>query len=60
MEYLQSEEAPIDDLMELVQQIVAFHMQVLHFLGTLNLQNPDTSFHFISALDNCKPLNLFQ
>lgn len=25
---LQSEEAPIDDLMELVQQIVAFHMKV--------------------------------
>lgn len=26
--YWQSEEAPIDDLMELVQQIVAFHMKV--------------------------------
>ena len=25
---LQTEEAPIDDLMELVQQIVAFHMKV--------------------------------
>lgn len=25
---LQSEETPIDDLMELVQQIVAFHMKV--------------------------------
>lgn len=28
---LQSEEAPIDDLMELVQQIVAFHMKVCSF-----------------------------
>lgn len=27
----QSEEAPIDDLMELVQQIVAFHMKVNSF-----------------------------
>lgn len=39
--------------MELVQQIVAFHMQVLNFLDTLNLHIPDASFYSISVLDNC-------
>lgn len=30
--HLQGEEAPIDDLMELVQQIVAFHMKVWYII----------------------------